>query len=90
VDKAKPFCISKWEVWEAYKRVKVNQGAAGVDGQSIAAFEEGLKDNLFKIWNRMSSAAISHHLYVGSIYQRTMGERGHWEFQRWQTALPRR
>jgi len=57
VDKAKPFCISKWEVWEAYKRVKANQGAAGVDGQSIAEFEEDMKDNLFKIWNRMSSGS---------------------------------
>ena len=34
-----PFCISKWEVWDAYKRVKANQGAAGVDEQSIADFE---------------------------------------------------
>ena len=57
MNKAKPFCISKWEVWEAYKRVKANQGAAGVDGQSIAEFEEDLKDNLFKIWNRMSSGS---------------------------------
>jgi len=57
VDKAKPFCISKWEVWEAYKRVKANQGAAGVDGQSIAELEEELKDNLFRIWNRMSSGS---------------------------------
>jgi RNA-directed DNA polymerase len=57
VDKAKPYCISKWEVWEAYKRVKANQGAAGVDGQSIAEFEEDLKNNLFKIWNRMSSGS---------------------------------
>jgi len=57
VNKAKPFCISKWEVWEAYKRVRANQGAAGVDGQSIAEFEEDLKDNLFKIWNRMSSGS---------------------------------
>jgi len=57
VGKAKPFCISKWEVWEAYKRVKANQGAAGVNGQSITEFEEGLKDNLFKIWNRMSSGS---------------------------------
>ncbi len=57
MDKAKPFCISKWEVWEAYKRVKANQGAAGVDGQSIAEFEEDLKNNLFKIWNRMSSGS---------------------------------
>jgi group II intron reverse transcriptase/maturase len=57
VNKAKPFSISKWEVWEAYKRVKANRGAAGVDGQSIAEFEEDLKDNLFKIWNRMSSGS---------------------------------
>lgn len=57
MNKAKPFCISKWEVWEGYKRVKANQGAAGVDGQSIAEFEEDLKDNLFKIWNRMSSGS---------------------------------
>jgi RNA-directed DNA polymerase len=57
VSKAKPFCISKWEVWEAYKQVKANKGAAGVDGQSIAELEEDLKDNLFKIWNRMSSGS---------------------------------
>jgi RNA-directed DNA polymerase len=57
VNRAKPFCISKWEVWEAYKLVKANKGAAGVDGQSIAEFEEDLKDNLFKIWNRMSSGS---------------------------------
>ena len=57
MNKAKPFCISKWEVWEAYKLVKANKGAAGVDGQSIAEFEEDVKDNLFKIWNRMSSGS---------------------------------
>ena len=43
---AKPFCIAKQEVWEAYKRVKANQGAAGVDEQSIADFERNLKGNL--------------------------------------------
>jgi len=57
VDKAKPFCISKWEVWEAYRQVKANQGAAGIDGQSIAEFEVDLRNNLFKIWNRMSSGS---------------------------------
>ncbi len=42
VDKVKPFDIPKREVWEAFKRVKANQGAAGVDGQSIAEFEANL------------------------------------------------
>jgi RNA-directed DNA polymerase len=53
----KPFDISKWEVWEAYRQVKVNQGAAGVDGCSIEDFEKDLKNNLYKIWNRMSSGS---------------------------------
>jgi RNA-directed DNA polymerase len=57
VDKAKPFCIAKRDVWEAYKRVKANQGAAGVDGQSIAQFEEDLSNNLYRIWSRMSSGS---------------------------------
>ena len=52
---AKPFCISKKVVWEAYKRVKANHGEAGVDSQSIEEFEKDLKNNLYKIWNRMSS-----------------------------------
>ncbi len=55
--KAKPFCISKREVWEAYKQVKANRGAAGVDGQSIEEFEADLKNNLYRIWNRMSSGS---------------------------------
>jgi retron-type reverse transcriptase len=57
VSEAKPFVISKWEVLEAYKRVKANQGAAGVDEQSIADFERNLKGNLYRIWNRMSSGS---------------------------------
>lgn len=57
MDKAKPFCIAKREVWEAYKRVKANQGAAGVDGQSMAQFEEDLSNNLYRIWSRMSSGS---------------------------------
>ena len=51
----KSFDISKREVWEAFGQVKANQGAPGVDGQSIADFEADLKNNLYKIWNRMSS-----------------------------------
>jgi len=57
LSKAKPFCISKREVWEAYKRVKANKGAAGVDDVSIEEFEKDLRDNLYKLWNRMSSGS---------------------------------
>ncbi|MFE0044545.1 group II intron reverse transcriptase/maturase [Streptomyces albireticuli] len=52
---SKPFDISKWEVLEAYREVKRNRGAPGVDGQSIEEFEKDLRGNLYKIWNRMSS-----------------------------------
>jgi RNA-directed DNA polymerase len=54
---AKPFDIPKREVWEAFKRVKANQGAAGVDGQTIQAFEDRLAGNLYKLWNRLSSGS---------------------------------
>ena len=57
MSKAKPFCISKRVVFEAYKRVRANKGAAGVDEESISDFEINLKDNLYKIWNRMSSGS---------------------------------
>lgn len=53
----KPFEISKHLVVEAWKRVRSNRGSAGVDGQSIAAFEEQLRDNLYKVWNRLSSGS---------------------------------
>lgn len=55
--KSKPFDISKRVVFEAYRRVKANRGAAGVDDESIAAFEVDLKGNLYKLWNRMSSGS---------------------------------
>ena len=55
--KNRSFDIPKQLVWEAYKSVKKNKGAAGVDGQSIEGFEADLKNNLYKIWVRMSSGA---------------------------------
>ena len=58
--KAKPFDIPKREVWEAFKRVKANQGAAGVDRQSIADFEADLSNNLYKLWNRRQGATFLH------------------------------
>jgi len=53
----KPFNIEKKRVYEAYKAVKSKGGAAGVDGQTIEQFEADLKNNLYKIWNRMSSGS---------------------------------
>ena len=53
----KPFSIDKKLVYEAYKAVKANAGAAGVDGQTIAQFEANLRGNLYKLWNRMSSGS---------------------------------
>ena len=52
---AKPFIISKQLVYEAFKAVKANAGAAGVDGQTLEDFARDLKRNLYKVWNRMSS-----------------------------------
>ena len=54
---AKPYDIPKQLVWAAYQRVKANQGAAGVDGETLAMFEKDLKGNLYKVWNRMSSGS---------------------------------
>src|SRR5947209_19635815 len=53
----KPFSIDKKQVYEAYKAVKSNAGAAGVDGQTIEQFEADLQGNLYKLWNRMSSGS---------------------------------
>jgi RNA-directed DNA polymerase len=57
VVEAKPFDISKRDIWEAFKRVKGNRGAAGVDGQSISDFEADLRNNLYILWNRLSSGS---------------------------------
>lgn len=57
MDKTKPYEISKDIVLEAFQRVKVNKGAAGIDDESLEAFELDLNNNLYKIWNRMSSGS---------------------------------
>jgi RNA-directed DNA polymerase len=74
--KAKPFEISKHVVLEAWKHVKANRGAAGVDSQSIADFEVNLKDNLYRIWNRMSSGSyFPPPVRTVAIPKKTGGER---------------
>ena len=57
VVEAKSFEVTKREVWEAYKRVKANRGAAGSDGVTIAVFEQDLSKNLYRIRNRMASGS---------------------------------
>ncbi len=57
LEKAKPFAIPKLAVWNAYKKVKANRGAAGIDDVSIEEFEKDLKNNLYKLWNRMTSGS---------------------------------
>lgn len=55
--KTKPFPVTKRQVWEAWKRVRANQGGAGIDKQSLADFESDLENNLYKVWNRMASGS---------------------------------
>jgi RNA-directed DNA polymerase len=54
---AKPFDIPKRLVWNAWRLVRANAGAAGVDEESIDVFERVLANNLYRIWNRMSSGS---------------------------------
>lgn len=53
----KSFSIPKRLIWEAYKQVKSNKGGAGIDEETLIKFDENLKDNLYSIWNRMSSGS---------------------------------
>ncbi|EGO8034375.1 hypothetical protein E6D07_23500, partial [Escherichia coli] len=56
-EQTKPFQVSKLHVVEAYRRVRTNARAAGVDNQTLKDFERDLKGNLYKIWNRLSSGS---------------------------------
>lgn len=57
MESTKSLSIAKQAVWKAYQQVKANHGAAGVDGESIEAFEAQLKDNLYTLWNRLASGS---------------------------------
>jgi RNA-directed DNA polymerase len=72
----KPFNITKKQVYEAYKAVKSNHGAAGVDKETIEQFETNLKGNLYKLWNRMSSGSyFPPPVRAVSIPKKSGGER---------------
>ena len=53
----KPFEISKRQVYEAYKTIKANKGGAGVDDQTLQAFDQDLGNNLYRLWNRLASGS---------------------------------
>lgn len=57
MENSKPYKIPKQTVMAACKKVKANKGSAGVDGKDFEKYEENLKDNLYKLWNRMSSGS---------------------------------
>ena len=57
MDEAKPFEVGKWLVYEGWKEVKSNKGSAGIDGIGVAEYERKLHNNLYKLWNRMSSGS---------------------------------
>jgi len=83
LSKAKPFSISKHAVLDAFKRVKANGGAAGVDGESIVEFERNLKGNLYKLWNRMSSGSYFPPPVRTVEIPRTREAQGLWVYQRY-------
>ena len=57
MSQVKPFEINKHDVFNAWRQVKANRGAHGIDEQTITEYEGSLKDNLYKLWNRMSSGS---------------------------------
>jgi RNA-directed DNA polymerase len=72
----KPFNITKKQVYEAYKAVKSNACAAGVDKQTIEQFDADLQNNLYKLWNRMSSGATFRHQCVPSPFPKRLAGKG--------------
>ena len=57
MENSKPYKIPKRNVWIAYKKVKANKGSAGIDGMNFEKYEKHLTNNLYKLWNRMSSGS---------------------------------
>jgi RNA-directed DNA polymerase len=57
VNRTKLYNIPKQLIYDAYQRVKANKGSSGVDGQSLQSFDQNLSNNLYKLWNRLSSGS---------------------------------
>jgi hypothetical protein len=87
---AKPYDISKREVWEAYTKVRANQGAAGVDEQSMAACDKRVQDTRYKLWNRMASGSYVPPPVRTVKIPKANGGRGPWGYPRYQIGSLRR
>lgn len=75
MNKAKPFDIPKALVWKAYQLVKANKGSAGIDQESLTDFEKNMSENLYKLWNRLSSGSYFPPAVKGvSIPKKQAGE----------------
>ena len=85
----KPFKIDKRLVYEAYKAVKSNRGAAGVDEQTIEQFDADLSSHLYKIWNRMSSGSYFPPPVRAVSIPKKSGDRGFWGCPPWRIAWRR-
>src|SRR6516165_478142 len=79
----KPFTIAKRQVYEAYRAVKSNGGAAGVDKQTIEQFEADLQNHLYKLWNRMSSGSYFPPPVRAVSIPKKAGASGFWVYQPW-------
>ena len=90
VDEAKPFKIPKREVWEAFKRVKANQGAAGVDDSRLRSSRPTLRATSTSSGTGCRQGATFLRRCGGSIFQRRMAERDYWVFRRLPIASLRR
>lgn len=90
MDKNKPFSISKQAVWQAYEKVKANKGAAGVDEQSLEQFEQDRNNNLYKLWNRLSSGSYFPAPVKLVEIPKKGGVSVRWECPPWRTESPRR
>ena len=78
----KSYDIPKTLVWEAWLRVKANQGAAGIDAETIERFETKLAANLYKLWNRMSSGSYFPPPVKACRFRRSPGACGCWASRR--------
>ena len=82
---SKQYSIDKWVVYRAFQSVKRSKGSAGIDGVSLAEYEENLKDNLYKLWNRMSSGSYFPKPVMAVEIPKKAEEPGCWAYPQWRT-----